>query len=107
VGADAFVIEERRKQDRFLDLHNNNVFWANMIRAHTDLLMMDQKEMTNNVLYDLLKMGILNWEAPNDRLNQITLAMRHSTVMMMQMLLRVMQLEAKVRLASCSLCYFN
>jgi len=75
-----------------------------MIRANTDLLMMDRKEMTDDVLYDLLKMGILDWETPNDRLNQTTPAMRHSTAMMMRMLSRVMQLEAKVRSASCSFC---
>jgi len=96
------VIEERRKQDRFLDLHNDDVLWVNMIRAHQDLLLLDRKEMTDDVLYDLLKMGILDWEVPNDRLNQTTPAMRHSTAMMMRMLLRVMQLEAKVRSASCS-----
>jgi len=96
------VIEERRKQDRFLDLHNDDVLWANMIRAHQDLLMLDRKEMTDDVLFDLLKMGILDWEAPNDRLNQTTPAMRHSTAMMMRMLSRIMQLEAKVRSASCS-----
>ena len=96
------MIEERRKQDRFLDLHNDDVLWANMIRAHQDLLMLDRKEMTDDVLFDLLKMGILDWEAPNDCLNQTTPAMRHLTVMMMRMLSRVMQLEAKVRSASCS-----
>jgi len=96
------MIEERRKQDRFLDLHNDDVLWANMIRAHQDLLMLDRKEMTDDVLFDLLKMGILDWEAPNDCLNQTTPAMRHSTAMMMWMLSRVMQLEAKVRSASCS-----
>jgi len=101
------VIEERRKQDRFLNLHNDDVLWANMIRAHQDLLMLDRKEMTDDVLYDLLKMGILDWEIPNNRLNQTTLAMRHSTVMMMRMLSRVMQLEAKVRSASCSLYDIN
>ena len=73
-----------------------------MIRAHQDLLMLDRKEMTDDVLYDLLKMGILDWEAPNDCLFQTTPAMRHSMAMMMRMLSRVMQLEAKVRSASCS-----
>jgi len=96
------VIEERRKQDRFLDLHIDDILWANMIRAHQDLLMLDRKEMTDDVLFDLLKMGILDWEAPNNCLNQTTPAMQHSTAMMMRMLSRVMQLEAKVRSASCS-----
>ena len=44
------MIEERRKQDRFLDLHNDDVLWANMIRAHQDLLMLDRKEMMDDVL---------------------------------------------------------
>jgi len=60
------------------------------------VLVLDRNEMTDGVLFDLLKMGILDWEAPNDCLNQTTLAICHSTAMMMQMLSRVMQLEAKV-----------
>jgi len=93
---DAFVVEERRKREHFLNLHNNDVLWANMIWAHHDLLMMDRKEMTDDVLYNLLKMGILDWDGLNNCLNQTTPAMRHLTAMMMQMLSRVMQVEAKV-----------
>jgi len=57
------AIEEQRRREHFLDLHNDDVLWANMIWAHTDLLMVDRKEMTDNVLYDFLKMGILDWES--------------------------------------------
>jgi len=80
------VIEERRRRDRFLDLHHDDVLWANMICSHEDLLMLDRNTMNDEVLYDLLKMGVLDWEVPNDRLNQTTLAMCHSTAMNMRML---------------------
>jgi len=91
------VIEERRRRDRFLDLHHDDVLWANMIHSHEDLLLLDQDSLNDKVLYDLLKMGTLDWEAPNERLNQTTQALRHSTAMNMRMLAKHLNLEAKVR----------
>ena len=90
------MIEERRRRDRFLDLHHDDLLWANMIRAHQDLLALDRKVMTDDVLFDLMKMGILDWQAPNDRLNQTTPAMRHATAMQMRMLAMHLNLEDKV-----------
>jgi len=90
------VIEERRRRDRFLELHHDDILWANMIRAHQDLLALDRKVMTDDVLYDLLKMGILDWSAPNNRLNQTTPAMHHVTAMQMRMLAQHLSLEDKV-----------
>jgi len=95
-GHDQFVIEERRRRDRFLDLHHDDILWANMIRAHQDLLALDRKVMTDDVLYDLLKMGIQDWSAPNDRLNQTTPVMCHATTMQMRMLAQHLSLEDKV-----------
>ena len=80
------MIEERRRWDCFLNLHHDDVLWANMIRAQQDLLALDRKVMTDDVLYDLLKMGILDWNTPNNWMNQTTPAMRHVTVMQMRML---------------------
>ena len=94
------MIEERRRRDRFLDLHHDDVLWANMIHSHEDLLLLDRNTMNDEVLYDLLKMGTLDWEALNERLNQTTQAMRHSTVMNMRMLAKHLNLEAKVRATS-------
>ena len=91
------MIEERRRRDRFLDLHHDDVLWANMIRLHEDLLLLDRNTMNDKVLYDLLKMGVLDWELPNERLNQMTQAMRHSTAMNMRMLAKHLKLEAEVR----------
>ena len=52
--------------------------------------------MTDDILYDLLKMGIQDWQAPNDRLNQTTPAMCHATAMQMRMLAQHLSLEDKV-----------
>jgi len=90
------MVEERRRRDRFLGLHHDDILWANMIWAHQDLLALDRKVMTDDVLYDLLKMGILDWSSPNERLNQTTPAMRHATVMQMRMLAQHLELEDKI-----------
>ena len=90
------MIEERRRRDRFLELHHDDILWANMIRAHQDLLALDRKVMTDDVLYNLLKMGIQDWSTPNDRLNQTTPVMRHVTAMQMRMLAQHLSLEDKV-----------
>ena len=91
------MIEERRRWDRFLDLHHDDILWVNIIRLHKDLLVMDRNRLNDEVLFDLLKMGVLDWSAPNERLNQTTQAMCHSTAMNMRMLAKHLDLEAKVR----------
>ena len=58
--------------------------------------MLDRNIVNDEVLFDLLKMGILDWETPNERLNQTTQAMRHATAMNMRMLAKHLALEAKV-----------
>ena len=68
-----------------------------MIRSHYDLLAMNKEELNDPVLYDLLKAGVLDWEKPNERLNQATQAIRHSTAIQMRMLAKHLQLEEKVR----------
>ena len=89
------VVEERRRRDRFLELNLNDRLWANMIRAHYNLLALDKETLNNPVLYNLLKAGVLDWEKPNARLNQSTQAIRHSTVVHMRMLVKHLQLETK------------
>ena len=69
-------------------------------RVQQDLLALDQKVMTDDVLYDLLKMGILDWSAPNDQMNQMTPVMRHATAMQMRMLAQHLNLEDKVTLGA-------
>jgi hypothetical protein len=68
-----------------------------MIRAKTDLLMIDRNRLNDMVLYDLLNDGIDDWLEPNNRLHQATQAIRHSTAIHMRMLAKHLQLEDKVR----------
>jgi hypothetical protein len=68
-----------------------------MIRSHYDLLALNKEDLDDPVLYDLLKFGVLDWEKPNERLNQSTQAIRLSTAIQMRMLAKHLQLEEKVR----------
>ena len=45
----------------------------------------------------LLRMGILDWKAPNNHLHQATQAIRHGTAVMLRLLPRIMRLESWVR----------
>ena len=72
-----------------------------MIRSHYNLLAMNKEELNDPVLYNLLKAGVLDWEKPNDRLNQSTQAIRHSTTVQMQMLAKHLQLEKVRAIFSC------
>jgi len=77
--------------------------WLNCLKNHNVITMETPGKwgsapsvMTDDVLYDLLKMGILDWSTPNDRLNQTTPAMCHTTAMQMRMLAQHLSLEDKV-----------
>ena len=65
--------------------------------------MLDRNVLNDDVLFDLLKMGILDWEAPNNRLNQTTPARRHATAMQMRLLAKHLDLEAKVGPSFCAI----
>ena len=67
-----------------------------MIRASYDLKLMDHEKVNDSVLLDLLTAGVYDWEKPNDKLHQLTQAIRHSTAIHMRMLVKHMQLEDKV-----------
>ena len=57
-----------------MELNVDDCLWANMIRSHFDLLALNKEMLNDPVLYDLLKFGVLDWEKPNERLNQLTQA---------------------------------
>jgi len=56
-----------------------------MIRSHYDLLALNKESLNNMVLYDLLKAGVMDWEKPNEWLNQAMQAIWHSTAVQMRM----------------------
>ena len=92
---DAFLIEEWRCQDHFLELQTDDQLWANMIQVGYNLKLMDREKVNDSVLMDLLKARIYDWEKPNDRLHQSTQVIRHSTAIHMCMLTSTCSLRTR------------
>ena len=68
-----------------------------MIQGAEWLCVVDQTKINNASLLLLLRVGILDWKAPNNRLHQATQAIRHGTAIMLRLLPRIMKLESQVR----------
>ena len=68
-----------------------------MIRGAEWLCMVDRKKINDPLLLSLLRIGVLNWKTPNDRLYQATQAIRHGTTIALCFLPRIMKLESRVR----------
>ena len=68
-----------------------------MIRGVEWLQVVDWTKINNPSLLSLLQMGVLDWKAPNDRLHQVTQAIRHGTTIALRFLPRIMKLESRVR----------
>ena len=83
--------------DVFPNLFFNDWLWAHMIRRAEWLCVVDQTKINDPSLLSLLRMGVLNWKAPNNRLHQATQAIRHGTAITLQFLPRIMKLESQVR----------
>ena len=61
------------------------------------LRVVDWTKINDPALLSLLRMGILDWKAPNDHLHQATQAIRHGTAMVLRFLPRILKLESQVR----------
>ena len=68
-----------------------------MIHGAEWLCMVDWKKINDPSLLLLLHMGVLDWSVPNDRLHQVTQAIRHRTAIVLCFLPRIMKLESRVR----------
>ena len=68
-----------------------------MIQGAEWLCMVDQTKINDASLLSLLRMGVLDWKAPNNRLHQATQVIRHGTAIMLRLLPRIMKLESQVR----------
>ena len=68
-----------------------------MIRGAEWLQVVDRTKINDASLLSLLRMGILNWKAPNNHLYQATQAIRHGTAVVLRLLPRIMKLESQVR----------
>ena len=83
--------------DVFPNLYFDDRLWAHMIRGAEWLWVVDQTKINDASLLLLLRMGVLNWKAPNNRLHQATQAIRHGTIVALRLLPRIMKLESWVR----------
>ena len=68
-----------------------------MIQGAEWLREVDRMKINDASLLSLLRMGVLNWKAPNNRLHQATQAIRHGTTVVLRLLPKIMKLESRVR----------
>ena len=80
----------------FPNLYFDDRLWAHMIQGAEWLCVIDRTKI-NDALLLLLRMGVLDWKAPNNPLHQATQAIRHGTAIVFRLLPRIMKLESRVR----------
>ena len=68
-----------------------------MIRGAEWLRVVDWTKIQDASLLSLLRMGVLDWKAPNNHLHQATQAIRHGTTIALWLLPRILKLESQVR----------
>ena len=83
--------------DVFLNLYFDDRLWAHMIQGAEWLQVVDRTKINDTSLLSLLRMGVLDWKAPNNCLHQATQAIRHGTAVAFRLLPRIMKLESWVR----------
>ena len=83
--------------DVFPNLFFDNQLWAHMIRGAKWLCVVNWTKIQDASLLSLLRMGVLDWKAPNNRLHQATQAIRHGTAIALRLLPRILKLESRVR----------
>ena len=83
--------------DVFPNLYFDDRLWAHMIQGAEWLRVVNQTKIQDVSLLSLLRMGVLDWKAPNNCLHQATQVIRHGTAIALRLLPRIMKLESRVR----------
>ena len=96
-GEDEMAAHHHWWNDIFPNLYFDDRLWAHMIRGAKWLRVIDRTKINDTSLLSLLRMGILDWKAPNNRLHQATQAIRHGTTIALRLLPRILKLESRVR----------
>ena len=96
-GEDEMAAHHHWWNDVFPNLFFDDRLWAHMIRGAEWLRVVDRPKINNASLLSLLRMGVLDWKAPNHRLYQATQAIRHGTTIALRLLPRILKLESRVR----------
>ena len=82
--------------DVFPNLFDDQL-WAHMICGAEWLCVVDWTKINDPSLLSLLRMGVLDWKAPNNCLHQAMQAIRHGTTIALCFLPRIIKLESRVR----------
>ena len=82
---------------RFGDCYNDDALWGLAIATSREqsLCQMDPRE--DEVLHNLIDMGVFDWEDPDIEGHESRRSMRHSSAMVSRLLKRIETLETKVR----------
>ena len=73
--------EERWINDILNKCHFDNCLWGYTIHIVEELCTRDPVVFTNGVLYNLMRMGVMDWTRENTQGNQSTQAMRLATAL--------------------------
>ena len=68
-----------------------------MIQGAEWLCVVDWMKINDLLLLSLLRMGVLDWKAPNNRFHQAMQVIRHGTAIVLWFLPRILKLESRVR----------
>ena len=96
-GEDEMAAHHHWWNDVFPNLFFDDRLWAHMIRGAGWLRMVDWTKIQDASLLSLLRIGVLDRKAPNNRLHQATQAIRHGTAITLRLLPRILKLESRVR----------
>ena len=78
------------------NLHNNNALWFWATKASHELMEWRGKGVMDSILHCLFAMGLFDWSALNNHLNQTTPAMHHMMVMGMKLFHQIHENDQKV-----------
>ena len=78
--------EERWVNNILNKCHFNNCLWGYTIRNVEELRTCDPAVFTDGVLYNLMRMGVMDWTGENAQGNQSTQAMRLATVLVSRLI---------------------
>ena len=73
--------EDRWVNDILNECHFNDRLWGYTIRVVEELRTRDPAVFTDGVLFNLMRMGVMDWTGENNRGNQSTQAMRLATAL--------------------------
>ena len=85
-GEDETATHHRWWNNVFPNLFFDNRLWAHMIRGAEWLRVVNWTKINDPSLLSLLRMGVLDWKAPNNHLHQATQAIRHGTAIVLRFL---------------------